>query len=940
MATKFINTRVQVPTSLYGTHHPDVESHSSETGVNDGTSVLDGRDRRANPAQLVSCRHFTNVAVMNVRTIRLQNKQLELANNFNNMSTDILGIVDHKIVHAEEIETHQIENTTLITSSAWRTTSGAALGGVGLMLTRSAESALAKVEKCTPRIIVAHFSSGTATRASTDTTIIVNYAPVEGSPDADEHYKQLAAAITEVPRHNILIVMGDFNGHIGSADARHTYHSVTNQNGQRLLDLAEEANLVITNTIFQKKPGKLWSYISDMSDVKSQVDYILVNRKWRNSVKNVEAYNSFSSIGSDHRVINAKIKLSLRVSKTPPKTRYDWSALRCKDLQQRYTVKIRNKYTELCTETISATERYDHLIQANKEAAKELLPVKKTNKKKCLSTDPRVVEARQNIQIAFTEYVTDSNTESQAKLQEEKVNLQSIYDKIIEEELESMIRRVENADDKSKHGERWRLINDISGRKTAKNGILKGKGREDRLKQWYEHFSNLLGSEPTVTGDPDEDIPTVLEITNIKTGLFDHSELAAAKKRSAVGKLPGPDGIPMEVLNRCDLDDIILDYANNLIINEDKPDQWSIIDLIPIPKQGDLSDTGNYRGIALSAVMAKLTNKMILNRIQPPIDKELRPNQNGFRPGRSTAAHVLALRRLIEGVRRNNLKAIITFVDFKKAFDSIHRGKMMKILKAYGVPDELVTAIIKIYENTKARVQTPDGETELFDILAGVLQGDTLAPFLFAIVLDYVMRRAINGHESELGFQIQRARSRRYTPTIITDLDFADDIALISSEIDQAQVILSRLESEAKQVGLHLNAKKTEVMSFNQDAAPAIKSSAGNTLKVVSNFKYLGGWMQRTEKDFSIRKALAWSACHKLKRIWSSSLKRSLKVRLFLATVESVLLFGSETLDTNENAGKTTKWCVHPTLEDGNKYIEETETHKLSTLPGIANRLI
>ena len=69
----------------------------------------------------------------------------------------------------------------------------------------------------------------------------------------------------------------------------------------------------------------------------------------------------------------------------------------------------------------------------------------------------------------------------------------------------------------------------------------------------------------------------------------------------------------------------------------------------------------------------------------------------------------------------------------------------MQILKAYGVPETLVGVISKLYEKTRARVVTPDGDTELFDIIAGVLQGDTLAPYLFAIVLDYVMRQAISG---------------------------------------------------------------------------------------------------------------------------------------------------------------------------------------------------
>jgi len=71
-----------------------------------------------------------------------------------------------------------------------------------------------------------------------------------------------------------------------------------------------------------------------------------------------------------------------------------------------------------------------------------------------------------------------------------------------------------------------------------------------------------------------------------------------------------------------------------------------------------------------------------------------------------------------------------------------------------------------------------NGETDVFDITAGVLQGDTLAPFLFIIVLDYALRKAIDGREEELGLQTKQRRSRRCPATYITDLDFADDIAI------------------------------------------------------------------------------------------------------------------------------------------------------------------
>ena len=80
---------------------------------------------------------------------------------------------------------------------------------------------------------------------------------------------------------------------------------------------------------------------------------------------------------------------------------------------------------------------------------------------------------------------------------------------------------------------------------------------------------------------------------------------------------------------------------------------------------------------------------------------------------------------------QKNLQAIILFVDFTKAFDSIHRRKMEQILLAYTLPKETITAIMILYRNTKVKVHSPDGDTDYFDIVAGVLQGDILAPYRF-----------------------------------------------------------------------------------------------------------------------------------------------------------------------------------------------------------------
>ena len=102
-------------------------------------------------------------------------------------------------------------------------------------------------------------------------------------------------------------------------------------------------------------------------------------------------------------------------------------------------------------------------------------------------------------------------------------------------------------------------------------------------------------------------------------------------------------------------------------------------------------------------------------------------------------SQMLTIRRNFEGIHEKNLEATILLVDFAKAFDSIHREKMEQILLANGLPNETVAAIMMLYCNTKVKVHSPDGDTDYFDIVAGVLQGDTLAPYRFIICLDYVL---------------------------------------------------------------------------------------------------------------------------------------------------------------------------------------------------------
>ena len=139
--------------------------------------------------------------------------------------------------------------------------------------------------------------------------------------------------------------------------------------------------------------------------------------------------------------------------------------------------------------------------------------------------------------------------------------------------------------------------------------------------------------------------------------------------------------------------------------------------------------------------------------------------------------------------------------------------------------------------------------------------GDTQAPYLFIICLDYVLRTSID-KIIENGFELTKKRSRRYPAKTITDADYADEIALLANTPNQAETLLHSLERAAAGIDLHVNVHKTEYMCFNQ--AGHISTQDGTSLKLVDKFTYLGSSVSSTEKDIDTRLTKAWTAIDKL----------------------------------------------------------------------------
>ena len=197
--------------------------------------------------------------------------------------------------------------------------------------------------------------------------------------------------------------------------------------------------------------------------------------------------------------------------------------------------------------------------------------------------------------------------------------------------------------------------------------------------------------------------------------------------------------------------------------------------------------------------------------------------------------YLLTVSRIIEGANANKYHIYYPFHRFLQSFRFHTSRKYGRDTHAYGIPDEIISAIMIAYINTKSIVRTDDGDTEFIKISGGVLQGDTLAPFLFIICLDYVLKRA-SDRNNDLGFTL--IDRKIYPAILITDVYYSDDLAILTDKTNEAILLLHKIEHAEKEMGLSINTGKTKFISINQGTNEVIKSQNGMNIKEVSNFKY------------------------------------------------------------------------------------------------------
>ena len=133
-------------------------------------------------------------------------------------------------------------------------------------------------------------------------------------------------------------------------------------------------------------------------------------------------------------------------------------------------------------------------------------------------------------------------------------------------------------------------------------------------------------------------------------------------------------------------------------------------------QKGDLRDCSNYQGIMLLSTPGKVLNRVLLEKMKEAVDHKLQDQQAGFRRNRSCADHITSLRIIVEQPLECNFSLYINFIDYEKAFDSVDRETMWKLLRHYGVPKKIISFIWFTFQDMSCRTAHAGQLSESFEV--------------------------------------------------------------------------------------------------------------------------------------------------------------------------------------------------------------------------------
>nr|VZI06603.1 unnamed protein product [Spirometra erinaceieuropaei] len=770
-------------------------------------------------------------------------------------------------------------------------------------------------------------------------TIISAYAPTMTNPDAvrDKFYEDLHALLATVSKADKLIVLGDFNARVGTD---HTAwrgvlgpHGLRgpNDNGLLLLRTCAEHRLILTNTFFCLPEREKATWRHPRSRQWHLLDYVLVRRRDQRDVLVTKAIAGADG-WTDHRLVISKMRIRLQTRRRPrgkrPPGKLNVVLLSLPAHHLHFSNELAQRLDNL---PIAAT---DDAAAATATAAAENASVENrwcqprdTVQSTALAVLGRAPRQHQDWfndnDAAIRDLLTEKNRLHKACVDHPTDATKAAFHRS-RRQLQQRLREMQDASTARKaeqiqgYADRNEWKNFFSAIKAVYGPSTKGTApllsadgntllteNTQILQRWAEHFRGVLNRPSVISDAAIERLPQVE--TNVDLDLPPSlQETIRAVQQLSSGKAPGSDAIPAEVYKHGG--PLLMDHLTALF-----QEMWRQ----GAKLKGNRQVFDNHRGISLLNIAEKIVARILLNRLNNHLEQGLLPeSQCGFRRHRGTTDMIFAARQLQEKCQEMRTHLYSTFVDLTKAFDTVNREGLWKIMQKFGCPERFTQMGRQLHDGMMARVTDNGAVSEAFAVTNGVKQGCVLAPTLFSLMFSAMLMDAYREERPGIrvayrtdGHLLNQRRMHfqsRVSTTTVHELLFADDCALNTTSEEEMQRSMDLFSAACENFGLVINMQKTVVMhqpppkSATSPNAPPQISVNGIQLQVVENFPYLDSTLSRKTKiddELASRISKASQAFGRLQStVWNRhGLQLNTKLKMYKAVILPTLLYGAET---------------------------------------------
>ncbi|XP_062602942.1 craniofacial development protein 2-like [Saccostrea cucullata] len=310
---------------------------------------------------ILSTRTKLKIGFWNVRTMYEAGKQAQVVREMKNNKLHILGVSECRWTDFGKIMTNSGE---VIIYSGRK--DGRHHEGVAIILSKAAGKSLIEYHPVSERMMRARLDT-----KPIKTSIIQVYSPTNEAEDEtkQDFYEALQAELEKITKHDLTIIMGDFNAKIGQDNTGYErvmgkYGCGTmNENGEHLAEFCGNNNMVIGGTLFPHKDIHKLTWISPGGRDKNQIDHIVINGKWKRSLQDVRVRRG-ADVGSDHHLVTADFKLKLM--KTIPKyswKRFDVGKLSDTKTKQDFRLELKNRFSILQASDLDEEQIDEHWLK-------------------------------------------------------------------------------------------------------------------------------------------------------------------------------------------------------------------------------------------------------------------------------------------------------------------------------------------------------------------------------------------------------------------------------------------------------------------------------------------------------------------------------------------------------------------------------------------------